>query len=398
MDAKLGGALAAVLLVVVACSDDEDKVAGPTGPTTTGPSVGGGGPGGAGASSSGPGGAGGSTIDDTECVGPAVTGIEVYPAADGMQLEQLVRVGERFAASGGLGFVFFDADGGNASPSPEQVAPNLNVLVSEGNTLGVAAASNAAVQFQRFDADGMAVSIPAGVATDQTNALTVASSSGEALIVWGFNTTLRMRRFTDMDLWEGPAEDIVPFAYRTFMFLDAVARGSDVGIVWTGDPNLGENRTQFVMVSDVGAVGEPIDLFETAQSHNVAQVAATDDGFVVLLNGEPPENRPLLLLLDESGAPTGPAVTLEGARFAYGVASRGDSFAVITGRESGEPQLRAFNLSLEPLDAWVCLGPEHSLSFMPAVTVDGAGYATIFTTDAGAVMLHRTDAAGTGAQ
>jgi hypothetical protein len=66
-------------------------------------------------------------------------------------------------------------------------------------------------------------------------------------------------------------------------------------------------------------------------------------------------------------------------------------------RETGEPQLRVFDLALEPLGPSVCLAAAHAESVPIAIAPDGDGYAVIFETEGGAVMLIRVDSVGTGA-
>ncbi len=355
--------------------------------------------GGAGGAGGGAGGGGGghALIPDTACAAPAVAGVEVYDMASAPLVHQLASVGGRWMANGEDGYVFFDRDGDNADGTPTLLLPNRSAIVSEGATGGIAASNDTAIQFLRLDEDGEMLTPPVGIALVEPAVLSVASNAGDTLVSWAYNTRIDARGFTSSDSLAGPAFTVTLGAYSTFAFLASASRGPEVGIVWSGDPAVGENKTLFMRADLEGPIGDPSLLYESAAVHSVAQVAATDTGYVVLLTGEPPSYRPLLLLLDPTGQPTDEVVGLAGAELAYGVASTGDGFAVVVGRVSGEAELRAFDLDLTPRGDWVCLGQDHDPTRPPAIATDGDGFAVVHTTAAGAVMLHRTDAMGTGA-
>lgn len=400
--------LAAALLLIAAagCSDDDGgtgrkpsgPVAGPgAGP---GPGSGGGGGGGGGQGGGGAGGAGasggGTLIPNTACASPASAGVEVYDAS-APNLQMLASVGTRWLANGEDGYVFFDRDGQNADVTPTVVLPSRSAIASEGTTGGVAASNENVIQFVRLDEDGENVEGPAGVALLEPAVLSLASNDGAALITWAFNTRLEARAIDDTGTVDGDAFDVALGAYSTYVFLQSVARGTEFGIVWSGDPAAGDNHSYFLRADKSAAIGDPVLLVSTEDVHSVAQIAATDDGYVVLFTGVPPMYRPLVMTLDATGSSLSGLMELEGAQYAYGVASTGDGFAVLVGRESGEPQLRAFDLDVTPLGDWVCLDGEHDDTIPGAISTDGDGYAAIHTTSAGALVLSRVDAAGTGA-
>jgi hypothetical protein len=376
--------------LAAACSDDD--VTSTSTPTGTGGGQGGSG----GSGGSGAGGDGGQIIPDTECVDPGAAGLDVYDDGAAPAVGQLARVGARFHASGPDGRVAFDDDGDNADASPLPLGASFNVIVAEGATVGMAA-SGSLVQFQRFDEDGAGASALAGVASEAAVALALAATPDRTFVTWAFNTKLRGRALDENGIFVGDAFDLTSAAYSTFASIRAVARAGRYGVVWTGDADLGAQTSFFVEASATAPAGDRIDLYRSVGAHTVADVVATDDGYVVLLTGEPPENRPLVLVLDEDGTPRGEPRVLEGASYAIGVASRGDEVAVLAGRASGEPQMRAFDLELAPLAPWVCLGDDLDLASPGAIAVDGAGYATLHRTAAGGAVLHRLDHLGTGA-
>jgi hypothetical protein len=259
------------------------------------------------------------------------------------------------------------------------------------------AASSGAVQFQRFTEAGGGASALLGVAQETAVSLALAASGANTLVAWGYNTKLRARAVNQAGFFDTDAFDLAGGAYSTFLFLHAAERLGRFGVVWTGDADLGANTTFFTEASATGPLGDRIDLYQSIGAHTVNGVAATSDGYVVLVTGEAPENRPLLLLLGPDGQRRGGVYSLEGASYAFGIASRGDEVAVLAGRASGEPQIRAFDLQLEPLESWVCLGESFEATAPGAIAVDGEGYATLHRTGTGGAVLHRLDRLGTGA-
>ena len=303
----------------------------------------------------------------------------------------------RWLASGQNGYVLFDRDGGNASAMPTSFAPNFNVITSEGATGGIAASGASAIQYVRVDETGTEVVGPAGVALEVPVGLAVASADGYSMVVWAFNTRLSARVVDDAGILT-PAFDAALGAYSTFVSLSAAGRGSEVGIAWTADPIAGVTTSWFQLTDADGPVGSTIALLDTGEAHTITRIAATDDGYAVLITGPPPTFRASLMTLDATGNPTSEAVELAGASFAHDLASLGDSIAVIAVRDSGEPEMRAYGLDLTPAASWVCLGPDVDPTYPSSISPDGAGYTTLHTTGSLAVMLHRLDALGTGAQ
>jgi hypothetical protein len=334
-------------------------------------------------------------IADTACAAPGAAAASVYAPADAIRLEQLESVAGRWIASSPEGYVLFDRDGGNADGAPQQLAASFNVVASEGSTAGIVA-SGTVMQFLRIDEDGMTVNGPLGVDVDAPDAVAVASDSGDTLVVWAFNTKLEARPVSSGGV-VGATFDVMAGAYSTFVFLEAAPREGSTGVVWTGDAELGTNTSFFVAIDPGGVPGEAVELLDTIETHSVSRIAATDDGWVVLFTGEPPDNEPLLMTLAPDGQPTSGLFRLDGARYAYDLASRGDGFAVVAGRASGEAELRAFDLDVVPAADWVCLGADHDEAAPAAIAVDGAGYAVLHTALSGEVLLHRLDALGTGA-
>lgn len=373
-----GVALFVACAAAMGCSDRDDGRR-PSLPSTPPGATGGG----------GSAGGGGNGEPAAPCELADTGAVEIYPAGAAPALERLASVGDRWLASGPAGYVFFDRDGDNADPVPSVLGASLGAITSEGDTGAVAAAENA-IQYQRFAPDGMPLTAPLGVAAQAPVGLTVASNDGETLVVWAYNTRLRARGVNQSGGFSGDAYDLQSGAYATFVFVTAAARGDTFGVAWSSDVAMGTHQTHFIRAGDTEPLGEATRLLETTTPHRVVRLVATAEGYALLLRGEGEDGAVQVMTLAEDGTPT-KHVALEDAAAAYDMAAAGDRLAVVTARPSGEPQLRVFGLDLEPAGPWVCLGGDHDPFYPPAVAPDDAGYATLYTSAGGAVLLLRLD-------
>lgn len=372
----------------MACSDDETRAsATTTGTASTGGSTGVGGAGG---------GTGGTEIPNTDCVETEAVGAVVYPGGTALAVDQLVATGARFAATGEAGLVFFDADGQNADATPSVLRASRHVVASEGDKVAVSAFDSEWLSIQRIASDGVPLGGLAGISQDRPQLTATAAAPWGTTVVWAYNTRIYARTWYDVTM--SAEYDVGIGAYTTFVFLQAGARGNEIGVVWSGDATAGANQSWFRKIDSTGPVGEEAALiYETAGVHNVTSVVGTDDGFMVMFTGDAPDFEPVMMRLDADGAPRGGAVRLDGAQFSQSMASQGSSVMVVAGRATGEMQMRPFDLDLSPLGPWVCIGTDYNEVLGAAITPDGAGYAVMHTTDGGALTLHRTNDTGEGA-
>jgi hypothetical protein len=313
-----------------------------------------------------------------------------------MQLSQLVGVGARWVAGGAAGYVYFDEDGANADTTLASLGPYWNLISSEGGNVGVAAASDFGVQYQRFDDTGAAVTGTRGLAQQSPVGLALASNAGDTLIVWAFNTRLYGRGVGTDGLIAGDVFDVANGAFSTYVWLAAAARSGEIGVAWSGDATLGNHELFFVRANTTATIGPPRAIHQTAEPHIVVDMVATSLGYVILAAGPAPDYLPTLVAVDAEGEVL-QITTLPSARFAHGLAANGDRIAVVTGTTDGKPQVRAFDPALEPVGPWECVDTAYDESMPPSVAVDGAGFATIHTTSTGAVILHRLGALDAGA-
>jgi hypothetical protein len=388
-----------------ACGDDASPppFQPPAMMTTTTGSGGQGGDGGGSAGAGGEGGAGAAgggtpgVIADTPCARPGTGGVQLFAAGTAPVLDQIERVGSRLMASGPDGRVLFDANGTGLDATPMELAPEWNRVATEGN-LGGMVASDGSIEYLRFDEDGAPLIGPLEVAKVAPTGLALTWGAGVALVVFGHNSRVRARAVEEDGGLATPVSFVVAKdAFASSLSLRAAARDVYAGIAFTGDGAAGANTTLFARADAFGLVAEPAAILTTAATHHVSAVVGTDDGYVVLFNGEGAADRPLLLALDESGVPTSEAYELEGAEAAYGLASLGGEVAVLVARASGEAEMRAFDTSLAPLGPWVCFGADHDRARPAAIARFESSYAVLVTTALGAVILYRVDHLGTSA-
>ena len=168
-----------------------------------------------------------------------------------------------------------------------------------------------------------------------------------------------------------------------------------MSLFWYGAPNQGSFQSQLLKVDANGAIGTPNVFYSTSLQHELVQVVAVDGGYMALIVEV--NASPRFLRLDEFGNVTQSSLGLAGISTAYGLAAQGDRIAVLAARDTGEPELRVFDLTLEPQSPWVCLDTTHDPSAPATISADGTGYAAIFQRTDGATKLSRVDASGTGA-
>jgi hypothetical protein len=373
------------------CSDD-DSGPGPIGPTqSAGP--GGGGQGGSGAGGNGGGGSGGSTggmdgvIDDTECQTPRSAAVEVYAAASAPPLDQLERTGTRLSASGPDGRVLFDSDGQNADDTPTALLSQFNALATAGSVGAVAASDGADIQYLAFNATGTTIGGPYDVATEAALTLTAAWGGGAGTVSWTTAGAIRSRTLDEDGVFFGPAFDVALGTFDGSTSLRSAARDLEIGIAWTAGA-----ATSFVRTDGAVSLGSEVDV-GAPSTHHVAEIVSTASGFVVLLTGEGSEP-PLLFTLGTTGTPSGGPWELEGAGAAFDLASLGEEFAVLVERDSGEIELRAFDVDVTPLASWSCVGADRDPARRPSLVRYDTGYAVLHTAADGAVMLRVVDHIG----
>lgn len=381
-------------LVTVGCGDDDRT---PSGGTLTTISVGAGTTTGAGGTGgmAGMGGAGAS-IPNTPCEAPAEALEEVYPDGTERGLTRLVPIGNRWIASGSSGYVRFDRDGTNADTTPTTIGgTGFNVLAGEPSAVGYASAGSNYVGYQRLGENDV-VTGPRSLSMDTPNGIALGAAGDDSVTVWAFNGALRGRTVEASGNLANDDFLVRAGAYATSIAMHGVSGSSNLHLFWSGSADQGIFQSQMLRVGPTGPdANDPNVFYTTPVQHDLIRVVPIDDGYMVLVLDAMADAR--FLRLDENGNLMDQSPVLEGVTLAYDLATQGDRVAVVAGRESGEPELRVFDLDFAPAGPWICLGDDHDASVAPAIAADGNGYAAIFQTEGGATMLGRVDAVGTGA-
>lgn len=335
-------------------------------------------------------------IPDTPCEAPAQPATEVYPAGTDQQLTELVPVGNRWLAASQGGYVRFDRDGSNADPMPTTIGGmSFNVLTTEPGAVGYASAGTMYVGYQRLGENdivtgprSLSMATPLGIAT--------AAAGMDAVTVWADNGAFWGRTVDGAGLLANDSFLVLAGAFATSVTMHAISGPGEMFLFWNGSDTQGLFQSQLLRVGPMGpGANAPNVFYQTPIQHDLVQVVETDGGFMALVFDN--DGQPRFLRLDPNGNRLTESAGLAGVSLVYGVASQGSQVAVVAGRDTGEPELRVFDLSLNPVGPWVCLDTAHDPAVPMALAPDGTGYAAIFQTPAGATKLSRVDAAGTGA-
>jgi hypothetical protein len=342
-------------------------------------------------------------VADGPCVATTSTPVTLYPASSSpIPFDRLARVGARWLASETLsnGFVTFDLDGANPTPTPTTVAGDGNLAASEGATVGaIGVTEQGSLLHQRYAPDLSPLGAPVPIANELPTSLALGGGDGASLVVWGAPGVLRARGVDASGALAGPAFDFGEGTVGDY-FRAAVApsSGGVFAIAWTGDSEPGTHETHFATATLTGVVTTPTRVLESTSQHRVSFLARASTGYVLLLDATIEGSSNLLVRLDDDGHVVGRAKRLLGALYGWQVAVNGDAVAIVAKRASGEAELRVLDASLEPKSPWICVtGPSDELFHEAAVAADGAGFAVVARTPEGAEVLHRVDVEGSPA-
>lgn len=384
------------MAAVAGCGDDDRSPSGGT-LTTVGPGPGSSGSGASGGTGgmTGVGGSGGE-ISDTPCEAPAQAAVELYGAGTDQRLTTLVPVGNRWLAAGQNGYVRFDRDGSNADANPTTLGgTGFNVLTEEPGAIGYASAGSNYVGYQRLGENDL-ITGPRSLSMDSPNGVATAAADMDAVTVWADNGAFWGRTVDAAGTLATEEFLVLAGAYTTNVRMHGLSGAGEMYLFWNGPNPQGLFQSQLLRVGPTGpGTNTPNAFYGTPYQHDLVQVVAIDDGFMALVFDD--AGIPRFLRLDDNGNLTHESPGLAGVQLVYGMASQGNQVAIVAGRETGEPELRVFDLALSPVGPWVCLGTDHDSSVPAAIAADGTGYAAIFQTGDGATMLGRVDAMGTGA-
>jgi hypothetical protein len=386
----------AVASLVIACGGGGATSNG----TSTSASAGGGGAGAGGQGGSGA--AVGDSIPDAACTAPPTAGVELFSATDDVSLSQLVAVGDGWAALGESGVVFLDNTAMSAE-APIALAPGAHLGLGGESALTVAARGVQSLIVQRYGPSGTPLGGPTGMAVENIGDLTMAGPSGPTM-VWASNTRLIARTLDGSGGFATDPFDLVTAAFSTYAHVASAARGPVRALAWTGDALPGAFETFFILHAGTTAPEEePRKILATITSHELVDMVDSDGGWVLLITGEAPARNPTLIRLNDQGFPVGEPLPVDNGRYAFDMAAGATTFGMAMGRQNDDPRvdidhptLRIVHQDLMSSLAPICLGDDYDITAPPAVAASGDDYATIHTTDSGAVIFHRFSAADLG--
>lgn len=339
-------------------------------------------------------------VPDTVCDKLVGTTVELYPdMSNAPAIGMLTTVSGKRLAGGRYvpGFVTFGLDGSAPSPAVVGLDPDFDLVVSEGNTIGLVAADGTDIRFQRYSSNDAPVG--GSVVLGNANGAGVAiagDSTGGSFVVWADGTSLR-GRFVDSS---GNAQ--APFAFAdglpTKGIVTSMARsGDEFGFAWSTVDN-GVARGRFVRLSKTGAVGSVVELTGDAYKHYLVKLVTTPSGYALLLHSGSLTFDTIIVMLDSAGKVVGSARRYLGTSFAMDLAAMGDNLGLVAKRADGSAEFRPLDSKGDPLGDWKCLdAPSEDTYDQAGIDADGAGWAIAYRTPGGGEKFVRTNLTGTGA-
>jgi hypothetical protein len=122
-----------------------------------------------------------------------------------------------------------------------------------------------------------------------------------------------------------------------------------------------------------------------------------DQGLALLLSEGFPDRAPILVFVDPFGAVRVPAHRLLAAVEPWGIASHGDSVALVARSSDEQAMFRTFSGSGEPSSAWSCLDDsvgDSAFSPRAALFAEGEGYGVLARRTDGSAAYLRLDSGG----
>ncbi|MDB4939111.1 MAG: hypothetical protein JWP87_6083 [Labilithrix sp.] len=355
------------------------------------------------------------TVDeaDVPCVKPGGTRTVLFPAGSGGSGGPAVRTAQllgarRFGAGPNIeGFVTFDATGSAPQLFPVTLGTKQTSFSSEGTTIGALVLDDATVEYQRYDAMGVASGARVTLATNLAPAPDqgfITSGGGGSLAVWTTGDKLSAAGITTAGASAGAA-----------WTLETAATSAKVALTYAGGKYaiaysfLGADQkkvARFQLADATGASGAAITLTSGTGTIDVVAITATPNGFLLVFDGGG-DDKVYAVPLDATGKVAGVARRLLGGDSPWAVASLGNQVALVTmsndtkvsGNEGPrKPQFRALDATGKPLAPWVCLDdrvPAGQYQDM-GVVAESNGFAVVFKSVADETVLQRFDNLGTG--
>ncbi|MFA6047046.1 MAG: hypothetical protein WC718_18845, partial [Phycisphaerales bacterium] len=244
---------------------------------------------------------------DTACEETAAQPALIYSGAGvAPSMDRLEPVSGRWLGydSGySTGFVLFDADGTNASGEPITLTNSYNLAASEGTSIGLAADDAGQVLFARYDASGAPVLGPLVVANEEPEGLAIAGGSGESLVVWGAGTSLRARGVDAAGAFAGEAFDVAQDVVDGPFLASAAFADPGFAVAWTSLLG-GDYVTFFATTTTTAASSSAVTIVSTPTPHWVVKIVRLSDfAYALLFDVQLPTTRPVVLVVDDEGAP-----------------------------------------------------------------------------------------------
>jgi hypothetical protein len=325
------------------------------------------------------------------------------PAMHALAIAGSRRVSDTFD---GAGLLFFDADGKNASFVDTQVS-NGGVIATMGQSIVFAGTSGFSKVYARtLDGTGNGAP-PIDLADEEGEMVGVGASDTEALVAWmTTDGRIRARGFANGT----PKGDVFDFALGAMTVKGTIAvthAGGGVFAAAFSGSRADVSQTAFGRAKDGARYIVPHDVFTGDVPRRTIGFVKVPTGYAMLVNADDEPGYALLVMLNDGGFPTRPAMKLKGTIAALGLAASASELVVVAARDVGPAkvhndlavEMRTFSLAGDPAGDWVCLDTHAEasrLDMFGAPVADGAGWSVVFRAADGRTALARVDHLGTG--
>ena len=174
----------------------------------------------------------------------------------------------------------------------------------------------------------------------------------------------------------GAEHTIVPNAYQAVIRLESSPAESGLAVAIASDPPEQGRVTRVVRVDESGAVTGSHLLPPELPPHSLEKLIASGNGHALLLSAGMPERLPIVVLLDPAGNAT--AFGLEGALRGADLAAGPGVLLVAAMRSTGQPQVRAFDPSMQPAGPWICLDQPADSDDVLGVASHPPGFGAVY--------------------
>jgi hypothetical protein len=224
-----------------------------------------------------------------------------------------------------------------------------------------------------------------------TGSHALGAAPSQLLALWSSGGVLRGQLLTP-DALEGEAFDLGPQSCADDSCESfALWTGERFVALWSRADSRGQSVLSWASIDGEGRIASSSNVLQTVQELRLASAALLPGGRVgVLLTEGTPAVAPLLAFVDAFGALEPTLHRYLGATEAWGLASHGDTLALVARSEQAQAVLRPLDSAGAPRSGWVILddsGPNTDFEPLAALFTDEGYAAVVRRTDGSSAYL-----------